>query len=63
MENIEIVKHRVKKLLALSKSPNENEAAAALRKANDLMAAYKFTLEQFSAYTETKVKGTKRFIR
>ncbi len=63
MENIEIVKRRVKKLLALSKSPNENEAAAALRKANDLMSAYKFTSEQFSAYTETKVKGTKRFIR
>ena len=63
MEDIEIVKRRVKKLLALSKSPNENEAAAALRKANDLMAAYKFTPEQFSAYTETKVKGTKRFIR
>ena len=63
MEDIESVKRRVKKLLALSKSPNENEAAAAFRKANDLMAAYKFTSEQFSAYTETKVKGTKRFIR
>ena len=38
MEDMEIVKRRVKKLLALSNSPNENEAAAALRKANDLMA-------------------------
>lgn len=63
MEDLEIVKRRVKKLLALSKSPNENEAAVALRKANDLMAAYKLTSEQFSAYTKTKVKGTKRFIR
>ena len=63
MDELESVKRRVKKLLALSKSPNENEAAAALRKANDLMSAYKFTSEQFSAYTETKVKGTKRFIR
>lgn len=63
MEDMEIVKRRVKKLLALSKSPNENEATAALRKANNLMAAYKLTSEQFSAYTETKVKGTKRFIR
>lgn len=63
MEELESVKCRVKKLLALSKSPNENEAAAALRKANDLMAAYKLTSEQFSEYTKTKVKGTKRFIR
>lgn len=63
MDDLEIIKVKVKKLLALSTSPNENEAAAALRKANDLMAAYKLTSEQFSAYTETKVKGTKRFIR
>ena len=63
MDELESVKRRVKKLLALSKSPNENEAASALRKANELMADYKLTSEQFSAYTETKVKGTKRFIR
>ena len=36
MDELESVKRRVKKLLALSKSPNENEAASALRKANDL---------------------------
>lgn len=63
MDELEIVKRRVKKLLALSKSPNENEAASALRKANDLMADYKLTAEQFSDYTKAKVKGTKRFIR
>ena len=63
MEELESVKRRVKKLLALSKSPNENEAASALRKANDLMADYKLTAEQFSDYTKAKVKGTKRFIR
>lgn len=63
MDELESVKRRVKKLLALSKSPNENEAAAALRKANELMADYKLTAEQFSDYTKAKVKGTKRFIR
>lgn len=62
-ENIDIVKRRIKKLLSLSKSPNENEAAAALRKANEMMADYNFTSEQFSDYTKAKVKGTKRFIR
>ena len=63
MDELESVKRRVKKLLALSKSPNENEAASALRKANDLMADYKLTAEQFSDYTKAKVKGTKRFVR
>ena len=42
---------------------NENEATAALRKANEMMADYNFTAVQFSEYTETKVKGTKRFVR
>ena len=63
MDELESVKRRVKKLLALSKSPNENEAASALRKANELMADYKLTAEQFSDYTKAKVKGTKRFVR
>lgn len=63
MDELESVKRRVKKLIALSKSPNENEAASALRKANDLMADYKLTAEQFSDYTKAKVKGTKRLIR
>lgn len=63
MDELESVKRRVKKLLALSKSPNENEAASALRKANDLMADYKLTAEQFSEYTKAKVKGTKRLVR
>ncbi len=63
MDELESVKRRVKKLLALSKSPNENEAASALRKANELMADYKLTAEQFFDYTKAKVKGTKRFVR
>lgn len=63
MDELESVKRRVKKLLVLAKSPYENEAASALRKATELMADYKLTAEQFSEYTKAKVKGTKRFIR
>jgi len=37
---IEIIKEKIKKLLALSKSDNENEAAAALEKANELLSKY-----------------------
>lgn len=62
-ENIDIVKRRIKKLLALSKSPNENEAASALKKANEMMEEYNFTAVQFSDYTKTKIKDTKRFVR
>lgn len=36
MNDMENVKRRVKKLLALSKSPNENEAAMA----NDIISQY-----------------------
>lgn len=63
MDDQEHLKRRVKKLLALSKSPNENEAAAALQKANELMRDHKLSSWQFSEYTKTKVKDTKRFIR
>lgn len=63
MEDLETVKQRIKKLLALSKSPNENEATSALIKANEMMESYNLSSFQFSEYTEAKVKGTKRFIR
>ncbi len=63
MEDLETVKQRIKKLLALSKSSNENEAASALIKANEMMENYNLSSFQFSEYTEAKVKGTKRFIR
>ncbi len=62
-EQLDSVKRRIKKLLALSKSPNENEAASALIKANEMMENYNLSSFQFSEYTEAKVKGTKRFIR
>lgn len=63
MEDLETVKQRIKKLLALSKSSNENEAASALIKANEMMENYNLSSFQFSEYTEAKVKGTKRSIR
>lgn len=55
----ETIKKRIKKLLALSKSPNENEAMAALQKAQELMEAYHVT-EAECVYTAQTVKATKR---
>ncbi|MBR5965682.1 MAG: DUF2786 domain-containing protein [Treponema sp.] len=43
MDELESVKRRVKKLLALSKSPNENEAALALKKANGISLSRQMT--------------------
>jgi hypothetical protein len=40
MSELERIKERVRKLLALSKSDNENEAALALEKANELIETY-----------------------
>ena len=62
MDDLESIKVKVKKLLALSKSPNENEACAALKKANELMAEYKLTFEQMSHFVEQKVKSTKKLV-
>ena len=55
----EIIKKRIKKLLALSKSPNENEAMTALQKAQKLMEAYHIT-EAECVYAAQTVKATKR---
>ena len=63
MEELESVKRRVKKLLALSTSPNENEALSALRKANELMAEHKLSKAVFAGYVEKSVKSTKRAVR
>lgn len=43
--NLESVIKKIEKCLALSKSSNEHEAAAALRQATKLMAAYNITAE------------------
>lgn len=61
-EQLNTVKRRIKKLLALSKSPNENEASLAMKMANDLIAQYKFNKSDFSNYTSKVIKSTKRFV-
>ena len=57
--NIEKVKAKIKKLFALSKSPNENEALAALEKAKALMNEY-CLCENQCRYEKHSVKATKR---
>ena len=61
-EQLNTVKRRIKKLLALSKSPNENEASLAMKMANDLIAQYQFNESDFSNYTNKVIKSTKRFV-
>lgn len=61
-EQLNTVKRRIKKLLALSKSPNENEASLAMKMANDLIAQYKLNEAAFSDYTSKVIKSTKRFV-
>lgn len=39
-------KEKIKKLLALSKSPNEHEAQSALAKAQQLMAEHKISMAE-----------------
>ncbi len=51
---------RIKKLLALSKSPNENEATAALQKATALMEAYKISEDSVIEYEHDFVRTNKR---
>ena len=58
--DIETAKQKIKKLLALSKSPNENEAIAALEKAKQLMEEYGLN-EQNCIYNAKKAKATKRY--
>ena len=40
MNDIETIKTRVKRLLALSKSSNENESAVAMKLANEIIEKY-----------------------
>ncbi len=49
------LKKKIQKLLALSKSPNENEAMIALEKAHDLMEEYNIT-ESDVTIVETRVR-------
>jgi len=59
--NIENIKVKIRKLLALSKSDNENEAYIALQKANELISHY--NLDNDSVRFETVfVKSTKTYV-
>jgi hypothetical protein len=60
MSELEKVKDRVRKLLALSKSDNENEAMLALEKANELMADYHLD-ESALRYERVEVKTVKGY--
>jgi len=62
MEDLETIRRRVRKLLALSKSPNESEALSALRKANGLMAEHRLTQADFAGYAKKSVKSTRRAV-
>lgn len=59
---LESVKRRVKKLLALTKSPNENEATIAVKLANNLISQYKLNNSDFDEYISKSVKSTKRYV-
>lgn len=61
-EQLNTVKLRIKKLLALSKSPNENEASLAMKMANELIAQYRLNESEFSDYTKKVIKSTKRYV-
>lgn len=55
-------KDKIRKLLALSKSSNENEAKAALLKARALMAEHKITEQEvFSECRSTIVRKTTKY--
>ena len=62
MDDIEDIKCRVRKLLALSKSPNENEATLAMKKANDLIGMYELSRSELEGYVRKTVKGAKRYL-
>lgn len=56
MEHTMDYKERIRKLLALAKSPEENEAKAALLKARALMAKHKLTEAEFAEAQTRAVK-------
>ncbi len=57
--NNDVIKNKIKKLFALSKSPNEHEAMAALEKAEQLLKEYSLSKDDV-LITQQEVKGTVR---
>ena len=62
MNDMESVRSLIKKILRLSKSPNENEAAAAIAKANNLIEKYGIDEAEIADYTSATVKTTRRYV-
>ena len=58
---LEIIKDKVRKLLALSKSDNENEAAAALEKANELISKHELD-ESALRFESVRAKSSKTYV-
>jgi hypothetical protein len=61
MSDIETIKRKVKKLLSLSKSANENEAISALEKANNIMQKYSLD-EDALKYNSVRIRATKTYV-
>jgi hypothetical protein len=59
--DLENIKTKIKKLLALSKSDNENESLSALKKANCLIEQYGID-EETLRFDLLKIKGTKTYV-
>jgi hypothetical protein len=59
--DLEKIKTKVKKLLALSKSDNENESLSALNKANELIGQYGLD-EESLRFEFVRVKSTKTYV-
>ena len=58
MNDLEIIKDKIRKLLSLSKSDNENEATIALEKANNLIEKYNIN-EDALRFESLYIKSTK----
>lgn len=54
-DNLKVI-HKIKKLLSLSESSNENEARVAMLKAQELLVKHKLTMKEVK---DTKVKNSK----
>jgi len=61
MNNLNDIKDKIRKLLALSKSDNENEAASALEKANELLSKYDLD-ESELIFNSVSVKYVKTYV-
>ena len=59
--SLDTIKNKIRKLLTLSKSDNENEAAIALEKANELISKYELN-ESDLYFNSVKVKSNKTYI-